>query len=99
MRKAEGAWTIQTGEDEAQVDIINIHKYLKGGSKENRARLLQVKKQWEESGAQEFPSEYQEAFLCCVGDIAVEKISERGPEVFPLQIFKSHLEMVLNKWI
>ena len=40
MRKAEGAGTIQTGEDEAQVDIINIHKYLKGGCKENRARLL-----------------------------------------------------------
>lgn len=55
MRKAEGARTVQPGEDEAQGDIINIHKYLNRGCKENRDRLLSgqeaIGRKWSKGGS------------------------------------------------
>lgn len=38
--EAERAETLQFGEEEAQGDLNDVHKYLMAGNEEDRARLL-----------------------------------------------------------
>lgn len=65
-------WIIQPGEGEAQGDLIDVHKYLKGRRKEDGARLLSVVTSARTGGIghkqdQGGSPEHQATLLCCAG--------------------------------
>ena len=53
------------------------------------------------TGAQQVPSDHQEALCYCTGDGALAQVAQRGYEVSSLEISKSYLDMVLDTllWI
>nr|XP_047909708.1 uncharacterized protein LOC125180947 [Anser cygnoides]XP_047909709.1 uncharacterized protein LOC125180947 [Anser cygnoides]XP_047909710.1 uncharacterized protein LOC125180947 [Anser cygnoides]XP_047909711.1 uncharacterized protein LOC125180947 [Anser cygnoides] len=56
----------------------------------------QAQRQWAQTGAQEAPSEHQEALLCCAGARALAQVAHRGCGVSSLEISQSHLDIGLG---
>lgn len=56
----------------------------------------QAQRQWAQTGAQEAPSEHQEALLCCAGVGALAQVAHRGCGVSKEEISQSHLDTGLG---
>ena len=75
-RKAE-SWGCSAWRREGSGDLINVYKYLKGGWKEDRARLFSVvpsdrtKGNGHKMTQQEVPSEHQQTLFYCQDDRAL----------------------------
>ncbi|KAK4832897.1 LOW QUALITY PROTEIN: hypothetical protein QYF61_026447 [Mycteria americana] len=101
-RKAERAGTVQPGEEKAQGDLINVYKYLKGGRKEDTARLCSVVPSDRTRGNghnlkhRRFPLNIRKHFFT----VRVTKHWHRLPrevvESLLREIFESNLDMVLG---
>jgi len=71
-REAEGAGTVQPGGGEAQGNLINDYKYLRGGCQWRYSQALfssaqcQKMRQWAQTGTQEVLCKQQEVLLTAV---------------------------------
>ena len=74
------AGTVQPGEENAQGDLINMYKYLKGGCKEGRARLFSVVPSDGTRGNghklehRRLPLNISKHYFCCEDDGALEQV-------------------------
>ena len=93
------------------MDLINVNKYLKGECKEDGTRLFSLVEPLvaaSHSGPsdktrvnrhklkQEVPSKHQKTLFYCEDDRAVAQVAQRACESPSLEIFKSHLDIVLG---
>lgn len=85
--------------EEAQGHLIIVWKYLQGGWEEGGAQWCPVMgpEALAQTGAQEVPSEHQKPF-CIVRMTKYWHRMPRDVESLSLEIFQSHLDMVLGNW-
>lgn len=100
--KADRAGMVQPGEEEAQGDLINVCKQLKGGCKETGARLFTVVLSARTRGNgckleyKKFPFNCRKHFFT-VWVTALKYVALRGYGVSPVgKTFKSCLDVVLD---
>jgi len=93
---------VKPGEEKAQEDLINVWKYLKGGCKEDKARILSVVPSDRTRGTghklkyRRFPLNIREHFHLNTGKGCTGSLWSLLPQ---MEIFRSHLDMVLGNWL
>lgn len=98
-RAERASWS--AGGREASGKLVNVHKYLKGGSKEHRARLLslvsseRMRCNGHKLKYKTFQLNIRKSFFYSKGDQALEEVDQRGYGVFILEGIKTWLDTVL----
>jgi len=97
------AGTVQPGEEKDQGNLVNVHKYLKGGCKEDGARLFSVVPRDTTRGNghkpkhKRFPLNIRKQFFTVRVIKHWNKLPRNVVKSQFLEIFKSYLDMVLGK--
>jgi len=93
--KAERAGLVQPGEERAQGDLSNVYKYLQGGCKEDRARLFSVVPSDRTRGRGHTRKHWRSP-LNIRKHVVTVRLPREVAESPSLEMFKSHLDMVLG---